>query len=83
MLNEDANIWNQVESLREAWEKLSFSKYYHLRRQCWIKTSCLVSADGSNKNLIISETLLNYDVPPPNCLDPSSQTVLNNLVCEE
>ena len=35
-----------------AWEKLSSSKYDHLRRQCWMKTGCLISADGSSDDQI-------------------------------
>ena len=54
-----------------------------MRSQCWIKTGCLISADGFNDNLIKPERLPNYDVPPPSCLDPSSRPVVNNPVPDE
>ena len=63
--------------------KLLSSRYDHLRRQCWIKTGCLISADGSNDNFIKQEGLSNYDVVPPSCLDPSSKLVVNNPVPDE
>lgn len=43
----------------------------------------MISADGSNDNLIKSEGLPNHDVPPRSCLDLSSQPVVNKPVHDE
>ena len=52
-----------------AWEKLSAPKYDRLRLSCWQKTGCLITADGSNDDLIKPEGLPNYQVLPPCILD--------------
>ena len=43
----------------------------------------LISADGSNDNLIKPDGLQNHHAPPPGCLDTSSQPVVNDPVPHE
>lgn len=55
----------------EAWKKLSDDeKYVDFRRRLWEKTGCLITADGTNDDLIKPEGLPDYVVPPPSIVDP-------------
>ena len=56
----------------EAYEKLTSAAYDHLRLRVWQKTGCLITADGSEDQLIKPEGLKNYVVPPPAYLPPSA-----------
>ena len=49
----------------DAWDKLCTPQYDNLRLRCWQKTGCLITADGSDDDLITPEGLPNYAVPPP------------------
>ena len=49
----------------EAYTKLCINEYNDFRKKLWLKTSCLISADGSNNDKIALEGLQNYHVPPP------------------
>ena len=40
-------------------------KYDHLRKRCWERTGCLITADGSEDAKITPEGLADYKVPPP------------------
>ena len=39
----------------EAWKKLCSPDYDHLRKRCWEKMSCLITADGSEDDKITLE----------------------------
>ena len=55
----------------EAYEELLSSEYDHLRWRVFEKTGCLMTADGSDDNLITPEGLPDYQMPPPmTLLDP-------------
>ena len=41
----------------KAWEQLSEPKYDNLRKSCWTKSGCLITADGSDDHLIKPEGL--------------------------
>ena len=56
----------------EAYEKLTSVEYDHLRLRVWQKTGCLITADGSDDQLINPEGLKNYVVPPPAYFPPSA-----------
>ena len=62
----------------EAWKKLSKPEYDNLRKSCWLKTGCLLTADGSDDNLVKLEGLDGYEVPPPSFCDPNSSTPSSN-----
>ena len=62
----------------KAWEKLTSPKYNSFMRNCWQKTGCLMTADGSDDKLIKPEGLLNYTVQPPSILDPAPQLSVSN-----
>ena len=51
--------------VRNAWQELCSSKYDHLRKRCWEKTGCLITADGSEDAKITPEGLADFKVPPP------------------
>ncbi|KAG1653474.1 hypothetical protein GQR58_025547 [Nymphon striatum] len=46
----------------------------------YAKTGCLITADGSNDNLIKPEGLLDYVVPPPSIVDPITSTLTTNYI---
>ena len=52
----------------EAYNKLSTSSYDNFRKRMWQKTGCLITADGSDDNLIQPEGIQNYEVPPPSLI---------------
>ena len=56
----------------EAWNKLTSSEYEDFLWKAWRKTGCLITADGSEDELIKPERLPNYTVPPATLLDPTS-----------
>ena len=62
----------------EAWKKLSKPEYDNLRKSCWVRTGCLLTADGSDDNLVKPEGLDGYEVPPPSFCDPNSSTPSSN-----
>ena len=62
----------------EAWKKLSKPEYDNLRKSCWVKTGCLLTADGSDDNLVKLEGLDGYEVPPPSFCDLNSSTPSSN-----
>ena len=62
----------------EAWKKLSKPEYDNLRKSCWVKTGCLLTADGSDDNLVKPEGLDGYKVPPPSFCDRNSSTPRSN-----
>ena len=49
----------------DAWETLSGPEYDHMRRRCWERTGCLMTADGSEDGKVTPEGLPNYKIPPP------------------
>ena len=49
----------------EAYTKLCRNEYNGFRKKLWLKTGCLISADGSNDHKIAPGGLQNYQVPPP------------------
>ena len=56
----------------DAYNELLGPKYDNLRKRCFEKTCCNMTADGSEDKLITQEGLGNYVVPPPMLLiDPS------------
>ena len=61
-----------------AWEKLPALKYDRLRLSCWQKTGCLITADGSNGDLIKPEGLPNYQVLTSCILGPPTQIPVDN-----
>ena len=64
---------------KKAWNVLSTSKYDKLRRKCWMKTGCLITADGSEDHLIKLEGLPEYQVPPPSLVELVGSTAVSNL----
>ena len=44
----------------EAWKALCTEKYDKIRQSCWKATGCLITADGSDDNLIKPEGLDDY-----------------------
>ena len=54
-------------------EMLQRPEYDILRMICWQKTSCLMTADGTDDYLIKPEGIPNYSVPPLLLLDPAEQ----------
>ena len=46
-------------------QELCSSKCDRLRKRCWEKTGCLITADGSEDAKITPEGLADYKVPPP------------------
>ena len=55
-------------------------QYDNLRRSCWRKTGCLITADGTDDELIKPEGLPQYTVPPPSILDPNIAPAMSNEV---
>lgn len=55
----------------EAWRKLTSPEYEEFLKKSWLRTGCLMTADGSEDYLIKPEGLLGYQVPPPCLTDPS------------
>ena len=51
--------------VKNTWQELCSSKYHHLKKRCWEKTFCLITADGSEDAKITPEGLADYKVPPP------------------
>ena len=49
----------------KAWETLCGSEYENLRKRCWEKTGCLMTADGSEDDKVTPEGLPSYKIPPP------------------
>ena len=49
----------------KAWETLCGSEYDNLRKRCWEKTGCLMTADGSEDDKVTPESLPSYKIPPP------------------
>ena len=49
----------------EAFEELKKSDYDNMRKRCFEKTGCLLTADGSNDDLVQPEGLIGYKVMPP------------------
>lgn len=56
----------------DAWIALSSPKYDKQRKKCWSMTGCLVTADGSEDELVKPKGLDHYVVPPPSIVDPSN-----------
>lgn len=56
----------------EAYEKLTSAEYDHLGLRVWQKTGCLITADGSDDQLIKPEGLKNYEVSPPAYFPPTA-----------
>ena len=48
----------------EAYKHLCSNEYELFRRRIWVKTCCLITADGSNDKQIVPEGLKDYQVPP-------------------
>ena len=48
-----------------AWQELCSSKYDQLRKRCWEKTGCLITADRLEDAKITPEGLADYKVLPP------------------
>ena len=48
----------------EAYTKLWGNEYDNFRKKLWLKTGCLISADGCNDDKIAPEGLQNYQVSP-------------------
>ena len=68
----------------EAWKKLTSAKYESLLRQCWERTGCLITADGSEDEKIKPEGLPNYQVPPPlDFVEPLTTAPVSNTVSGE
>ena len=65
----------------EAYKKLAIKKYDDLRKKIWIKTGCLITADGSDDEQTAPERLSNYSVPPPHqFLEPATSLPdINNV----
>ena len=59
----------------EAWNVLSGPDYNHLRRRCWEKADCLITAGGSVDDKISPEGLSSYQVPPPVGYLPATETL--------
>ena len=59
------NVEYSSQSVGNSWQELCSSKYDHLRKRCWEKTGCLITADGSEDAKITPEGLADYKVPPP------------------
>ena len=57
----------------DAYRALIEEKYDDFRRKIFIKTGCLLTADGSGDDLVDPEGLPNYKVPPPSIIEPSPQ----------
>ena len=49
----------------EEYKKLRGDEYNEFRKTLWLKTGCLITADGLNDDKIAPEGLPNYQVPPP------------------
>ena len=49
----------------KAWETLCGPEYDNLRKRCWEKTGCLMTADGSEDDKVTPEGLPSYKIPPP------------------
>ena len=63
----------------KAWEKLSSCKYDSLRLHCWMKTGCLITADGSDDVSIKPEGLSDYQVPPPALINAMTENGESNM----
>ena len=57
----------------EAYKKLNGTHYDSFRQNCFIKTGCLMTADGSNDDKIIPEGLPDYKIMPPLPFDGPEQ----------
>ena len=65
----------------EAYAKLCGNEYNDFWKKLWLKTGCLITADGSNDDKIAPEGLQNYHVPPPHqYLEPAVQLPESNQV---
>ena len=51
--------------VRNVWQEFCSSKYDHLRKRCWEKNDCLITADGLEDAKITPEGLADYKVPSP------------------
>ena len=61
--------------VRDAWDKLCGPTYANLQARCWQKTACLITADGSEDDLVTPEGLPGYKVPAPLLYLPVSDAV--------
>jgi hypothetical protein len=55
----------------EAWKKLMTDEYHQFLFHAWQKTGCLLTADGSDDNLVEPEGFRDYAIPPPALFEPS------------
>ena len=63
----------------EAWKTLNGERYDKIRKSCWAATGCLITADGSNDNLIQPEGLKDHSVPPPSLVDANVAAASSNI----
>ena len=63
----------------KAWEKLGGEKYDKIRKSCRTATGCLITADGSNDNLVTPEGLKDYKVPSPSLADANEVVPSSNI----
>ena len=64
----------------QAWQELSSAKYDNLRKSCWTKTGCLITADGSEDMLIKPGSLPDYEVLAPSSCDPVMQVHIQTSI---
>ena len=57
----------------KAWQTLCGSEYDNLRKRCWEKTGCLMTAGGSEDDKVTPEGLPSYKIPPPLLYLPVSE----------
>ena len=60
----------------EAYTKLCGNEYDDVRKKLWLKSGCLISADGSNDDEIAPEGLQNYQVPPTTSVSRASNVTI-------
>lgn len=62
-----------TEWVGEAYTRLQGPDYGEYRKRMFTKTGCLITADGSDDNLITPEGLVNFVVPPPMPIRPPTE----------
>ena len=60
----------------EADTKLCGNEYDDVCKKLWLKSGCLISADGSNDDEIAPEGLQNYQVPPTTSVSRASNVTI-------
>jgi hypothetical protein len=64
----------------QAWKEFCGEKYNSFRLKSWQKTRCLMTADGSEDDLVKPEGLDGYEIPPPALFEPDVNLPASNTL---